>query len=97
MSTGAKLAVAAGVALVGAAVLTELRKPAGTRDWHGRIAGALPYDFRPPAPARIRAALWDPASDQLFTPHAFGVGWSLNFARLARLSGPRRAVPRTHP
>lgn len=71
----------AGAALVGSAVAKEMRKPAGERTWHGRIAG-LPYDFRPPTPARLRAALWNPDSDALFTPHAFGVGYSVNFARL---------------
>src|SRR5262249_59437089 len=37
-----------GAGLVGAAVATELVKPADKRTWHGRILGFVPYDLRPP-------------------------------------------------
>ncbi|MEZ0092201.1 DUF5808 domain-containing protein [Streptacidiphilus sp. EB129] len=70
-----------GCALVGAAVAKELRQPAAERTWHGRIIG-LPYDFRPPTLQRLRAEYWDPQSDALFTPHAFGVGYGVNLARI---------------
>lgn len=77
---------AAGAGLLTAAVVTELRKPAGERGWHGRVAGFVPYDFRYPSPDRLRAALWDP-DGRLFVPHVFGVGWSLNLGRLLRRRG----------
>ncbi|RJL31258.1 hypothetical protein [Bailinhaonella thermotolerans] len=81
-----RAAMAAGAGLVAAAVVRELRKPSREREWHGRVAG-LPYDFRPPTPARLRRAVWNPEGP-LIQPHAFGIGYSVNFARLARL--PRR-------
>ena len=73
-----------GLALLVAAVVRELRTPAGDRDWHGRIAG-VPYDLRPPSLARERAAWWNPDDPRLFTPRGFGVGWALNLARVRRL------------
>ena len=78
--------VLSGVALVGAAVATELRKPSSERTWEGRVAGVVPYDFRPPTVDRVRQRLWD-ADEPLFTPHVFGVGWTLNLGRLARRLG----------
>ncbi|MBF9066849.1 DUF5808 domain-containing protein [Streptacidiphilus fuscans] len=78
------LLVLAGVsALVGAALAKELGQPAEDRTWHGRIAG-LPYDFRPPTLARVRAEFWAPDNPSLLTPHAFGIGYGLNLGRLAR-------------
>ena len=71
------------VGLVAAAVAKELRRPAEERTWQGRIVG-LPYDFRPPTPERVRAEFWDPDNDALFTPHAFGVGYGVNLARVVR-------------
>jgi hypothetical protein len=77
---------AAGATLVGAAVLTELRKPAGERTWHGNVVG-VPYDLRPPTMARMQASLWDPDNPALLVPQVFGVGWSVNLASLARPLG----------
>lgn len=71
-----------GAALLGAAVLTELRKPAGARTWEGRIAGRVPYDLRWPTPARVRDRLWNPADRRIFVPTVFGVGWTVNLRRL---------------
>lgn len=68
-------------ALAGAAVAKELRQPQEERTWHGRILG-LPYDFRPPTLAKVRTSFWDPDNDALLTPHAFGIGYSVNLARL---------------
>jgi hypothetical protein len=65
--------------------MTELRKPAEQRTWHGRVAGVVPYDLRPPTLARFRAALWDPTNPSLLAPHAFGVGWTVNQARVRQL------------
>ena len=76
-------AVAGG--LLAAAVVTELRKPPQERTWHGRVFG-IPYDFRRPTLDKLRYTFWDPDNDALFTPHAFGVGYSVNVARLV----PRR-------
>ena len=77
--------------LVAAALLQELRRPAASRTWHGELAGFLPYDFRPPTLERIKAAVWAPEDPRLLTSHAFGVGWSINLARLAQLMGVSRA------
>jgi hypothetical protein len=68
--------------LIGAAVATELRKPEGEREWHGYVGGVVPYEFRPPTLERIKLALWNPADPRVFVPTVFGVGWTINFARL---------------
>jgi hypothetical protein len=85
------VAAAAGV-LTGAAVARELDKPTAERDWHGDVGG-VPYDFRAPTADSIRQKLWDPANPKLVGPPLFGVGWSLNFARLADLAQPPAAPP----
>jgi hypothetical protein len=71
----------AALALVVAAVATELAKPEAERSWQGRVFGLVPYDFRPPTWERIRAAYWNPNSDRLFTDRVFGVGWAVNLHR----------------
>jgi hypothetical protein len=86
-----RLAVAAAGALAGAAVAKELDKPAEERDWHGQV-GRIPYDFRPPTADKLRRSAWDPDNPNLFVPHAFGVGWSINFARVAALIQPPSEV-----
>ena len=53
------------------------------RTGHGRVFG-IPYDFRRPTLAKLQRTFWDPGNPALFTPHAFGVGYSINFARLLR-------------
>ena len=73
------------IGLVVAAVATELSKPEEERTWHGRVWGAVPYDFRPPTWERIRAAYWNPDSNQLFSDRVFGVGWAVNFYQAKRL------------
>ncbi|WP_042368269.1 DUF5808 domain-containing protein [Streptacidiphilus neutrinimicus] len=78
-----RVVLAAAIGVTAAAVAKELRRPAEERTWRGRIVG-LPYDFRPPTLARIRAEYWAPDNDALFTPHAFGVGYGVNLARLVR-------------
>ena len=69
------------VALVVAAVATELAKPEEERTWHGRVLGVVPYDFRLPTWDRVRSAYWNPDSDSLFSDRVFGVGWALNLHR----------------
>ena len=71
--------------LVVAAVATELTKPESERTWHGRVFGAVPYDFRPPTWKRIRDAYWNPESDRLFSDRVFGVGWAVNLYRAKTL------------
>jgi Family of unknown function (DUF5808) len=85
-----KLARALGVALLAAAVVTELRKPGGERTWHGRLAGFVPHDLRPPMLARLKAAWWSPDEPRTLTDRAFGVGWAVNLGRLVRLTQSRR-------
>ena len=75
----------ASLAAVAAAIVTEQRKPPAEREWHGRLGGFLPYDFRPPTMARVRSALWDPESPRLVSPQVVGVGWTLNVGRIVHL------------
>jgi hypothetical protein len=70
------------VTLIGAALATELRKPAEERTWQGRIAGRVPYDLRPPTLARVHERLWNPADRRILVPTVFGVGWTVNLGRL---------------
>ncbi len=65
------------------AIAQEARKPPDEREWHGQVAGFVPYDFRFPTVDRIRERLWDP-NGALITPQVFGVGWTLNLGRVAR-------------
>ncbi len=82
-------AAAAGIAA--AAVAKELRTPKARRRWHGRVLG-VPYDFRVPRLSRLRRTWWNTSSDRVLVPRAFGVGWGINLARVARLVGLRRAA-----
>jgi hypothetical protein len=92
---GRLIAAAAG-ALVGAAVAKELDKPSDQRGWHGEVAG-IPYDFRRPSADKLRRSAWDPDNPEVFVPHAFGVGWSVNLARVAELiQPPQQTVPATN-
>jgi hypothetical protein len=75
------------LALIGVAVAKELRKPPSERTWNGWIAGFIPYDLRPPTVARVRERLWNPDEPRVISPQAFGVGWTVNIGRLARLLG----------
>jgi hypothetical protein len=76
-----RLARVAVFGLVVSAVATELLKPESERTWHGRVFGAVPYDFRPPTWSRIREAYWNPESDRLLSDRVFGVGWAVNLHR----------------
>jgi hypothetical protein len=89
--TVVKLLAAAAGALAGTAVARELNKPPEQRDWHGEIAG-VPYDFRPPTAEKLRRSVWDPDNPNLVVPMSFGVGWSVNLARVAALSQPPAQV-----
>ena len=45
----------------------------------------VPYDFRMPTLERVRRRWWNPEDSRVFTPHVFGVGWSLNLYQILRL------------
>jgi hypothetical protein len=72
-------------AAVAGVLATELTKPGRKRTWQGRLAGVIPYDFRPPSRRRFEAAIWNPRDPHLLKPQPFGVGWTVNLGRLARL------------
>ena len=70
--------ISVGTAVVGAAILDQVRRPVEQRTWQGAIGG-IPYDFRLPTPERIREKVWNKNTSRVVMPHVFGVGWSLNF------------------
>ena len=82
---GKRAAKLIGAALVAAAIAQELRKPSSERTWHGRLVGFVPYDFRPPTVQRFRDAWWNPDDPTIFTDRVFGVGWSVNLGRVAKM------------
>jgi Family of unknown function (DUF5808) len=82
---GKRAAKLIGAALVVAAVAQELRKPSSERTWHGRLVGFVPYDFRPPTVQRFKDAWWNPDDPTIFTDRVFGVGWSVNLGRVAKM------------
>ena len=65
-----------------AAVLQELEKPEEERQWHGTIAGFVPYDFRLPTLERFKESYWNPYDSRIFTHEVFGIGWAINFHSL---------------
>jgi len=67
----------AAIALVMAAVIQQLQRPARERTWTGHILG-VPYDFRPPTLQRVEQRWWNPDNPHLLTPHVFGIGWGVN-------------------
>ena len=51
----------------------------------------LPYDWRRPTRARLKASAWNPHDPRILTPKAFGWGLSINFwALCCRLGLARR-------
>jgi hypothetical protein len=79
-----RLAGAGSVVLLGAVIIQEMRRPPDQREWHGTLAGVVPYDLRPPTAERLRQGLLNPHTDALFVPQVFGIGWTLNFGRAMR-------------
>jgi Family of unknown function (DUF5808) len=73
-----------GIGLVVAALLQELKQPPTDRSWCGSVLGCVPYDFRPPTLERVRQEFWNPESPDILSPHAFGVGWGINFGAVAK-------------
>jgi len=72
--------------LVVAALIDQFRRDPEDRTWEGSVAGIVPYDFRMPTLERARSRWWNTDDDRLFVPQVFGVGWTINLARLARLA-----------
>ena len=71
--------------LMGAAVITELRKPKEERSWHGKLAGFVPYELRRPTLQRVRDTYWSPADEHVLKPPVWGVGWALNVGRVVKI------------
>jgi hypothetical protein len=78
-----RLIVLAGVFLAVVSILDQLGRRPEDRDWHGRILG-IPYDYRIPTVARVRASLWNPEDERIIVPLVFGIGWTLNLYQLKR-------------
>jgi len=66
----------------------------GAPEPQGRVAG-LPYDFRRPTGARVRARAWNPGDPRVFTPKAFGWGLAVNWYWLVHPVRPVRARRRS--
>jgi Family of unknown function (DUF5808) len=79
-----KLLSFASIALAVAAISEQIKRPKEERDWHGTLAGAVPYDFRIPTLERVKQRWWNPDDKRIFTPHVFGVGWSINLCEVRR-------------
>ena len=73
------------IALAVVAIVEQLRRPSDERTWEGTVVGFVPYDFRPPTIERARSRWWNPDEPRLFVPQVFGVGWTINLARLVGL------------
>jgi hypothetical protein len=73
---------AVGLAALLTAVAHELRKPAASRTWHGTVWRFVPYDLRRPTLHRFYASVWAPDDPHFIRPRAFGVGWTVNFAKV---------------
>jgi hypothetical protein len=87
-----RLVQVAAISFTIAAVCQEMKKPEEEREWHGKVASLVPYDFRLPNIRRIKESCWNPYNSQLFAPPVLGVGWSINlYALLERLSLIRQA------
>lgn len=77
------LAVAT-IAVTVTAIRRQRALPPEERTWHGTVDVPVPYDFRLPTVERITHDLWRPEDTRVFVPRIFGVGWTVNLARLLR-------------
>jgi len=66
-----------------AAIHKELSKPAHSREWHGHVAGVVPYDLRVPTVDKIKDRVLNP-DGPVIVPTTFGVGWDANLGRIAK-------------
>lgn len=71
----------------------QLSRPPEDRTWFGRV-GLVPYDFRVPTAERVASTFWNPDDDRLFVKHAFGIGWTVNFAQALKIVNELRAQGR---
>lgn len=83
------------IALAAVAIVEQLRRPSEERTWEGAVVGFVPYDFRMPTIERARSRWWNSDEPRLFVPQVFGLGWTINLARLADLlrGTARTSVP----
>ena len=70
------------ITLLGAAIADAMRNDRR----HGEVFGFVPYDFRMPTVRRAREHTWNPRSSRILAPTTFGVGWTVNLGRVARLA-----------
>ena len=75
-----------------AAVVQEMRKPAGERTWQGTVGDLVPYDFRQPTMQRFLESYWNP-DGPVVSPRVWGAGWVLNFGAVKRLLFPDAPPP----
>jgi hypothetical protein len=47
----------------------------------------IPYDLRKPSREKFRDRMWNPNDHRIFTPHAFGWGYSINLYEVLRRLG----------
>ena len=78
---------AAAITLILSSVLQELERPEEEREWHGKVASFIPYDFRLPTIERFRESYWNPYERRVLTPEVFGIGWAINFHALLENMG----------
>lgn len=57
-------------------------QPRQPQEPQGRFAG-MPYDWRKPTGERVASRQWNPQDRRLFTPKAYGWGYTINFYWLA--------------
>ena len=57
-----------------------------TRQSHGAFL-RVPFEFRMPTVQRVRKRWWNPDDESIFTPHVFGVGWSINVYQVGKRLG----------
>ena len=55
-----------------------------TKQSHGTFL-TVPFEFRVPTWQRVRGRIWNADDPRFFTPHVFGVGWSVNLYRVLSL------------
>ncbi len=57
-----------------------------SRRTHGTFL-MVPFDFRVPTISRVKRRWWNPRDSRIFTPHVFGVGWSVNVYQVLKKLG----------
>ena len=66
----------------------------GTEKGTGKFLG-VHYDWRRPTAERFKERLWNPEDRRVFTPRAYGWGYSINFYRLTHPRGPKNGADTT--